>query len=674
MSAFLFYKPNSNPGRYSRKERFSLRCNAFSPAGSSNKQVYLNEMELHSSVEHMVPNISGGSELCEIPPIESMPASQSDLLECQEASDSVSVTSSIHDDEHNSLHSLFSEPDTNSEEIILGPAEVQYDRVIPEQSCQDNTAHRIRDCELPQRNQGTSTVQCQVGHSLSNQPLYEPTVDEPWPALIPDQFSFQGSQGVLNPVSDASFPLFSTSHPRGGTTEPNCAEGHPSAICHVDISTSSFEQERHPSLEETDTDMRDSVELVRDYATASTVPELEETNFQLNEWELLSDTYLVPGQQPCCNSPCLTNTADMDNQQSDNNASGPYINPTAAQERNAVSKSCSNAHCDPRIAGNSGNVFPRYETEIELHEETPSFAAALDDGLQKEPSVMELDEHAGETKHGDPNTESCLPSREGSATSSYIAGYLPNTNERQNPVKAHPRVPQKYVEFSHVEIRNSPIESGRHVVGASEETFDAQTECSYHHSLAPGPWRLDGTILSVDIREAERTPVFMGYSTFRVISGQLFQSVTLIQGNVRQPPTRKSRNPTCRLKKQNISRTRRMRKTDRDLPATTSTGPLSREQKQGLVHLREEGFTWNEIASRFPNKKKGTLQAAYYSWLRNSSDQIMKPLHHTGRRPEKQDKQSCLSTKRPNLSVDCRTQPMRIVNNPRYSFRARCTP
>ncbi|KAF7587398.1 hypothetical protein BBP40_007328 [Aspergillus hancockii] len=632
-------------------------------------------MELHSSVEPTVPNISDDSELCEIPPIESMPASQSDLLGCQEASDSFSVTTSIHDDEHNSLHSLFSEADTNSEEIILGPAEVQYNGVIPEQTCQDNTAHRIRHRELPQRNQGTSTVQCHVGHSLGNQPLYEPTVDEPGPALISVQSSFQGSQGVLNPVSDVSFPLFSTSHPRGGTTEPSCAEGHPSAIRHIDMSTSSFEQKRHPPLEERDTDMRDSVELVPDYTTASTVPELEETNLQLNKWELLSDTYLAPGQQPCCNSPRLINTADMENQQSDNNASGPYINSTAAQERNAVSKSSSNACCDLRIAGNSGTVFPQYETETESHEETPSFAAALGGGLYKEPSVMELDEQAEETTHGDPNTESCLPSREGSAaSSSYTEGYLPNINERQNPVKPHPWVPQKYVEFSHVEIRNSPAESGRHVVGASEETFDAQTECSYHPSLAPGPWRLDGTILSVDIREAERTPVFMGYSTFRVINGQLFQSVTLVQGNVAQPPTRKSRNPTCRVKKQNVSRTRRVRNTCQNLPATTSSGPLSREQKQGLVHLREEGLSWNEIASRFPNKKKGTLQAVYYSWLKNSSNQILKPPYHTGRHPEKQDGQSYMLTKQSNLSIGCRIQPMRTVNNSRYSFRPRRIP
>lgn len=54
----------------------------------------------------------------------------------------------------------------------------------------------------------------------------------------------------------------------------------------------------------------------------------------------------------------------------------------------------------------------------------------------------------------------------------------------------------------------------------SDEVGDIRTPC------ANGPWRLDGTILSVDIREAERIPVFVGYSTYRVVDGQLIQSIT----------------------------------------------------------------------------------------------------------------------------------------------------
>jgi hypothetical protein len=37
MSTFLFYKPNSNPGRYSRRERFSLRHTALSDNALNNR-------------------------------------------------------------------------------------------------------------------------------------------------------------------------------------------------------------------------------------------------------------------------------------------------------------------------------------------------------------------------------------------------------------------------------------------------------------------------------------------------------------------------------------------------------------------------------------------------------------------------------------------------------------
>lgn len=178
-----------------------------------------------------------------------MPTFHRDLLGCQEVTDSFNDTFSEHDDEHNSLHSLFSEPDTYREGIILGPAEVQCDRVIPEQTYQDNTAHPIRPCELPRRDTGTSVVQSHAGRSLSNQLLYEPTVDEPRPAPVSIESSHKGLQGMSNPVADVAFPLLLTSHPGNGTTEPSCVEGHLSTIDHVDIRTSSFGQEKHSPLE-----------------------------------------------------------------------------------------------------------------------------------------------------------------------------------------------------------------------------------------------------------------------------------------------------------------------------------------------------------------------------------------------------------------------------------------
>lgn len=63
MSAFLFYKPDSNPNRYSRRERFSLRCNASPPTDPTNKRVCLSDKEVATSVGPIAPSLSDDSEL-----------------------------------------------------------------------------------------------------------------------------------------------------------------------------------------------------------------------------------------------------------------------------------------------------------------------------------------------------------------------------------------------------------------------------------------------------------------------------------------------------------------------------------------------------------------------------------------------------------------------------------
>ncbi|THC90351.1 hypothetical protein EYZ11_010175 [Aspergillus tanneri] len=138
-------------------------------------------------------------------------------------------------------------------------------------------------------------------------------------------------------------------------------------------------------------------------------------------------------------------------------------------------------------------------------------------------------------------------------------------------------------------------------IDAIEEMSSGKAKCNNNAVLAGGPWCLEGTTLSADIREVERTPVFVGYSTFRVLDGQLFQSITLAQGHVRLPSARKPSNPPRKAKKRQGGDTKRARKACQALPAATNHGSLSHEQKQGLVRLREEGLTWNEIASRFPD-------------------------------------------------------------------------
>src|SRR5699024_11035592 len=99
-----------------------------------------------------------------------------------------------------------------------------------------------------------------------------------------------------------------------------------------------------------------------------------------------------------------------------------------------------------------------------------------------------------------------------------------------------------------------------------------QSDQLHYKSRADGPWELDGTTLSVDIREVERIPVLVGYSTYRVVGGQLIQSITLAQGNTVSPfpgkPTREEQ---------------KWRSNSINTGKTSSRGPLSLEQKRDLV-------------------------------------------------------------------------------------------
>ncbi|RJE18045.1 hypothetical protein PHISCL_09619 [Aspergillus sclerotialis] len=119
--------------------------------------------------------------------------------------------------------------------------------------------------------------------------------------------------------------------------------------------------------------------------------------------------------------------------------------------------------------------------------------------------------------------------------------------------------------------------------------------------------------------------MFVGYSTYRVVDGQLIQSVTLVQGNTGLLYTEK---PMCKVTQERGYGTRKTCEAD----PTISRGPLSLEQKQDLVRLREEGYSRNEITSRFPGRKKGTLQSIYYSQRKDSRNRNTRTHQHRRRR------------------------------------------
>lgn len=169
---------------------------------------------------------------------------------------------------------------------------------------------------------------------------------------------------------------------------------------------------------------------------------------------------------------------------------------------------------------------------------------------------------------------------------------------------------KKYVEFSHVEISTTSPRTPQPEISIIKGHVVDQTCC--HAPLSRGPWRLDGNILSIDIREAQRIPISAGTSTFRVLDGQLFQTITMSLGAV--GTTSKPANSARITRKTGVSAAR---------------GPLTSERKRYLVRLRDEGYTWNQISAKFPGRKKESLQAAYYRELKRLPTRVSQRLERT---------------------------------------------
>lgn len=298
----------------------------------------------------------------------------------------------------------------------------------------------------------------------------------------------------------------------------------------------------------------------------------------------------------------------MEHQQSEDDLCHAGVDSIATHERVSVSQDMTltrrEAAIDLRHTTIYATVLP-LDTDVEMHDGTLNCTAGTN-SLQREPEGICLDEPVAETVHASFSGELCLPCQKGSdASTPSAADYMPNTCEQQTPLShsSHPR-PQLQ-QFLHVEIWNShPMETARHLVRAVRETASKQIQSSCHPSLASGPWHLDGTTLCIDIQEAEKIPVFVGYSTFRVFEGQLFQSITLAQGSTILPLAKKPGGRSYKATKQHGHGAKRVGKTHQVQSTTNGRGQILHEQKQNLVRLREEGYTWNENAGRFPSKKR----------------------------------------------------------------------
>ena len=106
-------------------------------------------------------------------------------------------------------------------------------------------------------------------------------------------------------------------------------------------------------------------------------------------------------------------------------------------------------------------------------------------------------------------------------------------------------------------------------------------------------------------------------------------------------------------------------------PGPPHCRPLSLKEKRRLSRLREEGRTWNDIASWFPGKKKGTLQRIYYTQLKNSSNPMAKTHQHSKHHPSTADDLYTEGTAQSAETINVPVPAEKPVRCSRYFFWTR---
>jgi hypothetical protein len=226
--------------------------------------------------------------------------------------------------------------------------------------------------------------------------------------------------------------------------------------------------------------------------------------------------------------------------------------------------------------------------------------------------------------------------------------------------------PEGYLEFSHVEIRNHrPLENTTSSIETLENVTSHASSSCCHSKETSRTWCLDGSILSIDIQNAD-FPIGLGKSSFHVFENQVIQILTVVHGPVEAFLSQKTA-PSTKVSK-------KKRKFSRPAAAAAAAAPLSSEQKQYLLELRDQGHTWNDIVAKFPGKKKGTLQAIYYAKVKNLRNPTSRRQRYTGRPKTATRRSQGLSRTRRNtigtgVSTVCQTE--NEVGYSRYSLRSR---
>ncbi|KAL4947094.1 hypothetical protein BDW69DRAFT_126120 [Aspergillus filifer] len=561
MSTFLFYNPNSNPSRYSEKARFSKQESVLLAQHNSTSNTELQPQISHkpdSSVYHAQSSVCDNFDLQPAEPAQSTAALGKGFTPSQD--DDTFTQHDISDVE--SLYSLFYGTDPS----------LEVGELIPHSPPQDTLSVSFDNEMVPQE------VTC-----------------------IPQTDSCHDRQGFV--CSTNQSPEASASPP---DLTAYCLNLSPSPILHARCYGSADD---HATTHRSDLvrafgvyDPDNSVESVSPRGT-----DMQCTNFHSDGMQVDA------GNEPTSNKQCNVRLAPDVHQQ-------PEIASLELTEKSSLETCHSNDYNSPIAQANYSIHGPKVRPEacpMTLVEEarpcdpTSSLqlysdkeiedSAPITDGQSEsnqEPPTVHIETCSGIDEQERASLEPSIPQEAIIDATSVIADASFASN-KPTPALPSSRIPDQqcyrktFAEFSHVEIPSRPLADANRPSDKNTSVIDQPDKCC-NPPLTNGPWRFDGKTLSIDIRDAEQIPTLIGYSTFRIFDGMLTQSLTFFQELARDQQIKKPANRAGKLE-----------------PSTSARRPLSSEEKQRLVQLRQQGYTWDEITSRFPGRNRRTLQAVY---------------------------------------------------------------
>ncbi|KAI9923504.1 hypothetical protein MW887_008616 [Aspergillus wentii] len=560
MSTFLFYKPNSNPGRYSRRERFSLRHTALSDNAlndgslSVKKPTYPepsrpsvgNELDLSIHNLHRI-NISSSAE--------TLPQSSDELDACG---------TSI-DDDLDSLHSLFSGPDTDLESNIsvAHPAGLV-------------SASSFKDTSPSESGYGAKIYNGDALHPMDFGPPNSPDRN------YFDQGSWTGSDSYIASEPSDSMPALASHsvnispspilQPMDGSfIELTSSLAHDEHLeraedlvpkCNGDILSAETCSDE-TSSKTSDLEAQDGIYLPHNPPQCDMVVP---ASFLMEEHNRSTEGGSRPAPQARSGSSDLFDSFLRHEEQRRDCSCHPDIDCTGAADCIAISElNKSIIENTPSCSGLTNTATPRRDMDVKMQDAPHSPGEALNDVEEALSTAASEDPREPDTQH--------QPSFTYDASSDFP------TDPTERPLSNAQGPRNNYVEFSRVEIRNpGPSKMASPSVETERNTVSSPVSSCHHLPTTGGPWHLDGTILSIDLRHAE-FPTRFGKSTFRVFDGQVIQLLTLVHGPVKVSPPKPIPGAKTSTKKRKLAR-----------PAATA-GPLSSEHKQCLLRLREKGYT-----------------------------------------------------------------------------------